>query len=301
VATPIAQFIGPPITGQLLKIGTGGVPKLFGLAGWQVAFIFWGIPAVILGAVVLFWLTDRPSQARWLEPEERDALETALKKEKAASLEQHGHMGVLEALRNPKVIFLAMAYFFVVTGNYGVELFMPSIIQDWYGLKIESISLLVIIPPVGSLLGQLLVGWSSDRFQERRLHTCIPIYMGAAALACAVLSRGHLWLTVALFTVTMTGLKAYLPAFWSLPSLFLTEAAAAGSIGMINSVGNLGGALGPAVLGVVKEVTQSYERGILFLAVSMTVSATIVLALGLGRREPSKAVQEEVDALAEPI
>lgn len=301
VATPIAQFIGPPITGQLLKIGMGEVPKLFGLAGWQVAFVFWGIPAVLMGVVVLIWLTDRPSQACWLEPEEREALETTLKMEKAASREQHGHMGVLQALRHPKVVLLAMAYFFVVTGNYGVEFFMPSIIQDWYGLKIGNISMLVIIPPVGSLLGQLLVGWSSDRFRERRFHTCIPIYMGSLALACAVLSQGHLWLTVALFTVAMTGLKAYLPAFWSLPSLFLTEAAAAGSIGMINSVGNLGGALGPWVLGKVKDVTESYERGILFLAVSMAVSATIVLALGLGRREPSQEVQEEIDALAEPI
>ncbi|HEU5115296.1 MAG TPA: MFS transporter, partial [Isosphaeraceae bacterium] len=266
--------------------------------------IFWGLPAVVLGVVVFIWLTDRPSQARWLEPDEREALESALKAEKAASRQQHGHMGVLEALRHRKVIFLAMAYFFVVTGNYGVELFMPSIIQDWYKLKLEDISLLVIIPPIGSLVGQLLVGWSSDRFQERRLHTCLPILMGALALGGVVLSRGHLWLTVALFTITMTGLKAYLPAFWSLPSLFLTEAAAAGSIGLINSVGNLGGALGPAVLGVVKKVTQSYERGILFLAVSMSISAIILLTLGLGRRETAKSAnfQEiEEEAIPEPM
>ena len=244
IATPIAQFVAPPITGQLLRIGTGNVPQLFGLSGWQLAFVFWGLPAVLLGIFVLIWLTDRPAQARWLDAEEREALEPALKVEKAASHEHHGHMGVLEALRHPKVLFLAMAYFFVVTGNYGVELFMPSIIQDWYGLKPQDISFLVIIPPIGSLMGQLLVGWSSDRFQERRLHAALPIFMGSLALGCAVLSQGHLWLTIALFTVTMTGLKAYLPAFWSLPSLFLTEAAAAGSIGLINSVGNLGGRWG---------------------------------------------------------
>lgn len=302
IATPIAQFIAPPITGQLLRIGTGNVPQLFGLSGWQLAFVFWGSPAVLLGIFVLIWLTDRPAQARWLDAEEREALEMALKREKAASHEHHGHMGVLDALRHPKVLFLAMAYFFVVTGNYGVELFMPSIIQDWYGLKPQDISFLVIIPPIGSLLGQLLVGWSSDRFQERRLHAALPIYMGSLALGCAVLSQGHLWLTIALFTVTMTGLKAYLPAFWSLPSLFLTEAAAAGSIGLINSVGNLGGALGPAVLGVVKDVTKSYENGILFLAVSMSISGTILLTLGLGRREQRKSLHvEEMDALAEPL
>src|SRR5262249_20040796 len=166
------------------------------------------------------------------------------------------------------------AYFFVVTGNYGIEFFLPSIIESWYGLKPQDISLLVIIPPVGSLLGQLAIGWSSDHFQERRLHSCLPIFFGAIALACAVLTPGRLWLTVALFTLAMTGLKAYLPAFWSLPSLFLTEAAAAGSIGLINSVGNLGGGFGTYVLGWVKKATGSFQNGILFLACSMLISAT---------------------------
>jgi ACS family tartrate transporter-like MFS transporter len=298
VATPIAQFIGPPISGQLLKIGTGGNPELFGLEGWQVAFIFWGIPAVVLGLLVLVILTDRPGQAHWLEPDERDALELKLKQEKEL---HHGgrHMTVLQALRNPKVLLLAAAYFFVVTGNYGVEFFLPSILQNWYGLTPQDIALMVIIPPVGSLIGQLFIGWSSDRLQERRLHATLPIYLGALALAAALLSQGRLWLTITLFTVTMMGLKAYLPAFWSLPSLFLTEAAAAGSIGLINSVGNLGGALGPAVLGVVKETTGSFERGILFLAVSMAMSATIILLLGLGRKAADKAAP--LDSLAEEL
>jgi ACS family tartrate transporter-like MFS transporter len=301
IATPIAQFIGPPISGQLLKIGTEGRPELFGLEGWQVAFIFWGLPAVVLGILVLIILTDRPFQANWLQPDEREALEEVLKREKA---EQHGHhMTVLEALRHPKVLLLAAAYFFVVTGNYGVEFFLPSIIESWYGLKPQDIAVLVIIPPIGSLIGQLLIGWSSDRFQERRFHATVPIYLGALALACSLLTRGQLWLTVLLFTLVMTGLKAYLPAFWSLPSLFLTSAAAAGSIGLINSVGNLGGALGPYVLGWVKYATGSFQNGILFLSVSMAISATIILLLGLGRRhapKPSRATAPEVDAEALP-
>jgi ACS family tartrate transporter-like MFS transporter len=300
IATPIAQFIGPPISGQLLKIGTGGRPEWFGLEGWQVAYIFWGVPAVVLGLWVLLILTDRPAQARWLEADEREALELTLKREKAAHHAAR-HMTVLEALSHPKVLLLTAAYFFVVTGNYGVEFFLPTIFDNWYGLSPQDISFLVIIPPLGSLAGQLFIGWSSDRTQERRMHAAMPIYLGSLALGCALLTQGRLWLTVALFTLAMTGLKAYLPAFWSLPSLFLTEAAAAGSIGLINSVGNLGGAVGPYVLGWVKKATGSFQNGILFLCVSIAVSATILLLLGLGHQAPRAALEPEEDPLAEEV
>lgn len=295
IATPVAQFIAPPVTGQLLKIGTEGRPEFLGLEGWQWAFLVWGLPAVLLGVMVFFWLTDRPAQAGWLDPEEREALQSALDEEKELVRSRHRHMGFAEALRYPKVLLLAAAYFFVVTGNYGIEFFLPSIIEDWYHLKPENISFLVIIPPIGSALGQYLVGRSSDRHQERRLHAAVPIYLGVIALIAVLFSRGHLWLTVLLFTLAMTGLKAYLPAFWALPSLFLTSTAAAGSFGLINSVGNLGGAVGPAVLGVVKSVTASYQGGLIFLAISMCVSATILLRLGLGHREPGPAAESETE------
>jgi len=300
IATPIAQFIGPPVSGQLLKIGTGGRPEFYGLEGWQVAFLFWGLPAVVLGVLVLVLLTDLPSQAKWLTREEREALEGELSREKAGHEAGH-HMTVMQALRHPKVLMLTAAYFFVVTGNYGVEFFLPSIIQSWYGLSPQDISFLVIIPPVGSLVGQLAISWSSDHFQERRLHAAVPIYLGAIALAFAVLSPGRLWLTVTLFTLAMTGLKAYLPAFWSLPSLFLTSSAAAGSIGMINSVGNLGGGFGTYLLGWIKKATGSFQNGILLLSLSMVISATIIVVLGVGRRvEPGKA-GAAVDPLAGEI
>ncbi|HWE35169.1 MAG TPA: MFS transporter [Isosphaeraceae bacterium] len=309
IATPIAQIVSPKPTNWLLRIGTDetikGVvvhhPEVLGLEGWQWVYIAWGIPAVLLGFVVLFFLTDRPGHAGWLEADERDALELELKREKAL----HGasrHMKVTEAFRNPKVLLLAAAYFFIVTGNYGVEFFMPSILERWYNLKLDDLTWLVIIPPMGSLVGQLFIGWSSDRTKERRLHASVPIYFGAAALAATLLSRGNLWLTVALFTVALAGLKAYLPAFWSLPSLFLTEAAAAGSIGLINSVGNLGGQVGPTVIGTVETVTGSFRGGILFLATSMAISATIIILLGLGRRvaKPEPSADPLAEALIEP-
>lgn len=302
VATPVAQIVSPKLSNELLKIGIDGNPSFLGMVGWQWVYIAWGIPAVVLGVLVLMLLTDRPGQATWLEPEERDALELKLKEEKEHR-RAGGHMTVLEALSHPKVLLLAAAYFFIVTGNYGVEFFMPSILEKWYGLKLDKLTWLVILPPMGSLIGQVFIGWNSDRLGERRLHATLPILFGAAALAtAALLDAPPLWITVGLFVLAMTGLKAYLPAFWSLPSLFLTEAAAAGSIGLINSVGNLGGFLGPFVIGKVEAVTGSFNRGMLFLAASMVVSAAIIFTLGLGHRVPSgKPVSEIDDPLAEQI
>jgi MFS transporter, ACS family, tartrate transporter len=292
VATPVAQVVSPKISNALLRIGTDEVsngvpvhhPELLGLEGWQWVYIFWGIPAVVLGVIVFFMLKDRPRDARWLSTEEREALEDELAREKARRRPGH-RMAVLTALRQPKVLLLACAYFFIVTGSYGVEFFLPSILQQWYALKLDAITWLVILPPFLALFGQLFVGWNSDRLKERRLHTVTPILVGATALALTPFTRGHLLLTVVCFMVVFAGFKSYLPAFWSLPSLFLTEAAAAGSIGLINSIGNLGGFLGPFVLGKVETVTGSFVGGIYFLCAFMTVSAAIILLLGLGRKE----------------
>jgi len=297
VATPLAQVVSPKISNALLRIGTdervGGVlvhhPEVLGLEGWQWVYIAWGLPAVVMGVVVLFALTDRPHLARWLTPEEREALAAELEREKAAGSARH-RMKVTEALRHPKVLLLALVYFLAVTGSYGVEFFLPSILERWYALKFDTITWLVILPPLLALGGQLFVGWSSDRTKERRLHTAVPMAFAALGLLLATQTRGHLPLTVACFMVGFAGFKAYLPAFWSMPSLFLKESAAAGSIGLINSVGNLGGFLGPYVLGTVEALTGSFEGGLFFLVVCMTVSALTVVRLGLGS-SPSPAAR----------
>jgi ACS family tartrate transporter-like MFS transporter len=194
-------------------------------------------------------------------------------------------MNLLEAFRHPKVLLLAAAYFCGTTANYGVEFFLPSILQQWYSLRLDAITWLVILPPCLALASQLFVGWNSDRTKERRFHAVVPIILGLIALALAPLTRGHLPLTIACFMVAFAGIKTYQPAFWSLPSLFLTEAAAAGSIGLINSIGNLAGFVGPTILGKVEKVTGSFVGGIYYLCFSMAACAMIVLLLELGRKE----------------
>jgi len=294
IATPIAQLVSPKISNALLKIGTGDIingrviyyPGLFGLKGWQWVYIYWGLPAALLGIVALFVLTDRPRDATWLTIEEKVALETELEKDRAIR-DAKRRMTVLEAFKHPKVLLLTAAYFCSTAANYSLEFFLPSILQQWYSLKPDAITSLVLLPPVLALAGQLFVGWNADRMKERRLHAVIPIVIGLIALGLAPFTRGHLGLTIACFMATAGGIKAYQPAFWSLPSLFLTGAAAAGSIGLINSIGNLGGFLGPTVLGTVEKYTGSFVGGIYYLCASMAVCATIIALIGIGRRESS--------------
>jgi ACS family tartrate transporter-like MFS transporter len=287
VATPIAQVISPKLSNILLKIGTdevvGGVtvhhPEVWGLEGWQWIYIAWGIPAVILGVLVLVYLTDRPHEAKWLTADERDALLAELEREKDARPSSH-KMGLGAALRHPRVLLLALIYFLVVTGSYGVEFFMPSILERWYSLKFDALTWLVILPPLLAVFGQLFVGWSSDRKKERWLHTAVPMATGAAGLLLVTQSKGNLPLTIFGFMVAYAGFKAYLPAFWSLPSLFLSGTSAAGSIGFINSVGNLGGFMGPFVLGTVEKLTGSFMGGLFFLTACMALSSLTVFWLG---------------------
>ena len=325
VATPVAQFVSPKLSYFLLRIGTtetfGNLtvhhPLIGGLQGWQWMYIAWGIPAVILGILVLLQLPDWPREAKWLTPDERDALEAELLREKQDHKLGHRHMTVFEALHQPQVLLLAAAYFFVVTASYGVEFFMPSILEKWFNLPLRMLTWAVLVPPIGGLIGQIVVGWSSDRTCERRLHGSLPIYAGAVALGCTLLIPHSLpfnlslVLAVLLFTIALTGLKAYMPAFWAMPSLLLTEAAAAGSIGLINSVGNLGGFVGPSLIGAIETRTQSFRIGLLYLCISMVVSATIIFTLNVGHHTPSRPPvdedridslpDEEADAIIEPV
>jgi ACS family tartrate transporter-like MFS transporter len=287
IAAPVAQIISPRLSYPLLRLGTTEIidgvpvsyPELLGLEGWQWVYIAWGIPAVVLGVVVFFLLVDRPAQARWLTDEEKQALEGELERERAALGRNLVHLGVFQAMRNPGVVMLAAANFFIVCGHYGVEFFLPTILQRWYGLRLGAITWLVVLPFVAMLIGQIAVSWSSDRTGERWWHTALPMYAGAVALLVTPLSQGSLVLSLACFAVALAGIRSYLAPFYALPRLFLQGTAAAGSIGLINAIANLGGFVGPMALGEIEKATGSFEGGIYFLAATSATSATIVLVL----------------------
>lgn len=288
IASPLAMIIGPAISRLFIDIGRShlvdGVavtnPLVLGLKGWQWIYIFWGIPAVIAGIVVLFYLTDRPSHAKWLTLEERDALETELAREKALRANVQ-HQSVLAALTSPRVLLLSLAYFGIVTANYGIEFFLPSILTQWYALEPSRVALLVMIPSLLVIPGQLFIGWSSDRFHERRWHSVLPVVIGATFLFLSPFTRGDIYVTMICFSIAIAGMKSYMPAFWSLPSLFLTSSAAAGSVGMINSLGNLGGFLGSAVMGYSDKNLGSYVYGLYFLSFTSILSAALITVIPL--------------------
>ena len=290
IATPIAQIITPKISYYILRMGTveDGIyyGTLFNLKGWQWMFIIWGVPAVILGVIILFFLTDRPKDANWLNDEERQVLEAELSLELAHQKAINGHLTLFQGLCQIKVLLLATAGFFISIGLNGVELFLPTILRDWYHPSDALLTWLLMIPPFGSLLGMLLIGFSSDRTKERRFHTAIPMLIGAIGLGLTLVPHQPLVAMIALFTVASIGTRAFLPAFWTLPSLFLSESAAAGSIGLINSIGNLGGGVGPFIVGLCKDRTGSFFFGIVFLSLSMTLSAVIITSLRFDRHPP---------------
>ncbi len=293
MAQPVAQLLSLPITGWLIKFGmtekVGGQTvhhaTLFGLQGWQVVYIFWGLPAVLLGAVVWFLLTDRPAHAGWLTSDEKAALADALANDQGRTARRN--MPLIEAFKSPKVLLLTAAYFCGVSVSLGLELFMPSIMKDWYKLEVSKVTWLAMLPPALALVGVWFIGWNSDRVKERRWHALVPVILSLIALAIMPFTQGGSSYvpTLICFMVAGAGLKAYQPAFWSLPSLFLAEAAAAGSIGLINCVGNIGAFYGQAMLGNVKEYTGSYVNGLYVLCGSLVIFITIIFFLGLGRKE----------------
>jgi ACS family tartrate transporter-like MFS transporter len=306
IATPVAQIVSPPISSALAAIGTSEIvkgvavqhPLLLGMRGWQWIYLAWGVPAVLLGVAVFFWLTDRPRQAKWLTAEEREALEAELESERAEHRGGGRHMTVLEALTHPRVLLLALAYFLAVTASYGVEFFLPSVLNHWYSLRLQSIGWLVILPPALALVALLGAGWSSDRLHERRFHAAVPVLIGGVFLALTPSTQSHLALTIVFFMVAWAGFKAYLPAFWSLPNTFLTEAAAAGSIGLINSLGNLGGYIGPKVMGKLETVTGSFVGGLYFLGAAMLAATGVILFIGSAKRARTMPRVDAGDAKA---
>jgi ACS family tartrate transporter-like MFS transporter len=180
-----------------------------------------------------------------------------------------------------------------VTATYAVEFFMPKIIMDWHGLNIQELTWLIMLPPALAMIAQPLTAWSSDRHQERRWHATIPILISCSGMACLPLARDSLFLTVSLFMLVLAGCKAYMPAFWSLPNLFLVNTAAAGSIGFINSIGNLGGFIGPSVTGWLHNTTGSFVTSLYCLSGSLLASATIIFIIATKCQNTARAARGE--------
>jgi len=276
-AIPISNIIGAPVSGLLLAI------NWFGIAGWRWLFFLEGAPAIILGIITIFYLTDWPAQARWLPDDERQWITSELERERQAKQVAHSYR-VREALRHREVISLAVAYFFMVTTFYGFNFWVPTIIKKLSGSSNLVVTFITALPYCVALIAMLLIAWSSDRTKERRWHTALSMVTASLGLLLSVILKDHTGLAVSMFCLAAAGMFGYLPGFWALPTSFLTGTAAAASIGLINSIGNLGGFVGPCIVGYLSKTTNSFAGGVLYLSFSALVAACFVLSIRVTRQ-----------------
>jgi MFS transporter, ACS family, tartrate transporter len=280
-------FIAQPVANAAASIASAAIldmDGMLGIKGWQWIFIIEAIPAVLLGLVILRIMTDRPGHADWLAEDERVWLQTRLDGE-SRQVESTGRMTWTKALADPRVVALSLIYLMSVTANYGIVFFMPQIIKG-IGLSNMMTGLLSSLPYVVGTVGLLAWGWSSDRNKERRWHLIVASTVGALGLAFAGWSGASYWALLGMSAATV-GIYGSRAAFWPMPSLFLTGTAAAGAIAMINAVGNLGGYVGPFVVGWIKDSTQSFGAGLYFLAACSLMAAVITFFAARAAGDPA--------------
>ena len=270
-AIPLSTVIGAPVSGLLLALD-----GFLGLKGWQWLFVLEAAPALILSVIVFFYLTDRPADATWLEPDERAWLVTRLEEERRQR-ETVRRYSVREALLNPKVLALSVVYFGAVATNYGLSFFLPQIVKA-FGISDVQAGVVAALPYVVGLVSIVFWGRRSDRKLERRFHLAFPLFVASAGIAISTALDDPTMKMVAL-SVAGFGIFGCLPVFWTFPAAFLSGAAAAGGIALINSIGNLAGFAGPYAMGSIKDMTGSYTGGLLSLSAVGLIAMAIVLAL----------------------
>jgi len=268
-------FIAQPVANALASIVSGAILEMdgvLGLKGWQWIFIVEALPAVLLAFVVLKVMTDRPELATWLAPEEKNWLQARLGEE-SRRIESAGRLTLRRALCDTRVLALSMMYFMSVTANYGIVFFMPQIVKG-IGLSNTMTAFVSSVPYIIGTIGLIVWGWSSDRNRERRWHLIVASSLAAAGLVFAGWSGSSYWALLGMSAATI-GIYGSRASFWPMPSIFLTGTAAAGAIALINATGNLGGYVGPFIVGWIKDSTGSFESGLYFLAACSLACAVI--------------------------
>jgi MFS transporter, ACS family, tartrate transporter len=273
IGIPLAGVIGGPLGGALLSMNGS-----LGLTGWRWLFLVEGLPPVVLGLVALRYLTDSPEKADWLTAAQREWLVGEMHRERAAGAraERAGGGEVKRALLSGATWWLALLYLFALSAELGPIFFGPILVRDALHSSDVATGLVIGAIGVAGVVGMLANGRHSDRTGERFIHSALPLVVVAAGFAM-VAAGGAAWTIAGLCTVAIA-INAFLPAFWCIPSAMFTGAAAAAAIALINSVGNLGGYLGPALLGNAKDAMGSYATGMLILG-GLALAAAAMLAI----------------------
>lgn len=268
---PVSAILGSPLAGWLLTCET------FNLKGWQTLFILEAIPALVFGILIWFWLKDTPREAAWLSAAEQQFLSEAYEHEVAVKRAQR-HYTVWQALSDREVLKLCLIYFLWITGFWGYNFWMPTVLQEASGWSSLRVGWMIVIPMSLALGGMLWVGHSSARTGEKRWHGAIPLFIAAVGMGVGPF-LSHSVGSFACVCLAGVGIYSSFGVWWSYPTTFLSGIAAAGAIGLINSCGNVGGFLGPYLTGWVKDLTGSIQIAYVYLAASLFAAGLLMLRL----------------------
>ncbi|MEV4314604.1 MFS transporter [Actinocrispum sp. NPDC049592] len=284
VAIPVSTAVGSTVSSLLIKGGEG----VFGLSGWRFMFLVEGIPAILLAFVTWFYLTDRPSDAKWLTPEESRWMQDQLDRERAQTEQEH-RWTLRKALTHGRIIGLAFVYFGNVYGLYALSFFLPTIIADFqhdFGTTFSIIErgLITAIPYAAGAIAMVFWARHGDRTGERVWHVAGPMILGGITIPVA-LYLGSPFAVMVAVTITGICICCALPTFWALPSTFLAGTAAAGGIALINSIGNVSGFVAPYVTGGLKDLTSTDRAGLWVVGACMVAGAALALVLKAAPRK----------------
>lgn len=292
MALPVCNIVGAPLSTYILGM------TWLGWTGWKWLFILEAVPPVILGIITPFYLANSPEEAGWLDDEERAWLVESLAVERLTKLKRKRYT-VLQALGDRDVLTLSAIYFAWICGFYGVTMFLPTLVKALSAtMSNQTVGFLVMIPYIFGFFTMYLIGRHSDKVEERRYHTVACMLLGAFGLAGSVfLSDINVTVSMLFFTIAVMGIYGAFGPFWAIPSYFLASTAAAGAIAMVNSIGNLGGFVGPYAMGFIREYTGSFRGGSVFLVACLLTAAGLLMTL----RKAGKDVPEIAEAAPVPV
>jgi ACS family tartrate transporter-like MFS transporter len=270
IGIPASALVGGPVCGMLLQM-----EGIWGLAGWQWLFILVSLPCIPLGLLTLYLLADRPETATWLTPDEREVLDHVL----ASEVRERPHSSLLAALKDSRVLILAAIQFGFTLASYGIGIWLPLMLKE-YHLSTLAIGWISAIPYLFACAGMIMWARYVDQSGRRVVNMAIACFLGAAGLLAPVLS-GSLTIALIGFSVALIGVTAARAIFWAIPTRFLTGVAAAGGLAFINSIGTVGGFVGPSMMGWLREFSGSYIIGLTAVAAIMIAATVASMSLKL--------------------
>lgn len=269
IGTPAASSVGAIVAGWLLGV------HWLGIAGWRWLFILEGIPPIVLGLVALFYLTDWPHEARWLREDERDWIAQELAAETAAKKKVRDY-SIWGAFRDWRIRLLTVAWGLSLTAVLSSTYWLPTFIKRLSHLPDTRVALLSALPGLLGIAGCVVSGWHSDKTGERKWHAVLPLIGGGTSILFVLRTGGHYAIAVALFSLGVAMFYWYQPVLWTIPTMILCESAAAASFGMMNSVGQLGGFVGPYAVSYLNEKTGGMQAAFVLIGVTYLLSALVL-------------------------